>query len=147
MRAGELCIRDVVTAERGETVADAANRMSEYNVGDLIVVEHRQGKVMPIGILTDRDLVIRVLTRESCVPAEIRIDDVIREEVVFATDDEDIESVLAKLKAHRIRRIPVVDRHGALQGILTFDDIVGWIADQLDTASTLVTRQAEIRTI
>ena len=58
MTAGDICHRDVVVAPRSEMIVDAARRMRTSYVGDLIVVENRDGRYVPIGIVTDRDIVI-----------------------------------------------------------------------------------------
>lgn len=142
MRAGELCIRDVVTATAGETVVDAARRMEDLHVGDLIIVdEPARGLPHPIGIITDRDLVVRVLAHPECVPATTRLAAVMRRDIVLAKEDDDVESVVAKMRAHTIRRIPIVDASGGLQGVLSVDDVLGWMREQLLSATTLLERQ------
>lgn len=142
MRAGELCIRDVVVANPEESVVEAARRMAELGVGDLVVVADQPGGLpRPIGIVTDRDLVIEVLARPDRVPASLTLADVMRRDLVLAFEDDDIEGVIAKMRQHTIRRIPIVDRHGGLQGILSIDDVLGWMRDQLQAATKLVERQ------
>ncbi len=141
MRAGELCVRDVVTVGPEETVVVAAKRMADMHVGDLIVVDSRaHGLPPPIGIVTDRDLVIQVLAREL-VPATTRIAEVMRRELIVASEDEDIETVGNKMREHAIRRIPIVDRRGGLQGVLSVDDVIGWLRDQIQSATRLLERQ------
>jgi CBS domain-containing protein len=141
MRAGELCIRDVVTALEDESTLDAARRMAQLDVGDLIVVrERRYGQPHPIGIVTDRDLVVRVLACELA-PATTKVSDIMRRELVTASEDDDIETVAAKMRTHAIRRMPVVDHLGNLQGVLSIDDVIGWMRDQLQTASKLLEQQ------
>jgi CBS domain-containing protein len=140
MKAGELCSRVVVTALADESVVDAARRMAEHDVGALVVVEEAGGQVRPIGVVTDRDLVTRALVRGEPLASVVR--DVMDAELVTAGVDDDVDEVLAKLRTHAVRRIPVVDRTGALQGILTLDDIVQWIGEELHEASDLIQRQA-----
>lgn len=143
MMTGELSIRRVITAEADESVVEAARRMAEENVGDLVVVEQISGKAHPIGILTDRDLVTGALSRGTAAALELRVRDVMQPELVTAYDDEHVEVVLDKLRRHTIRRLPIIDRSGALQGILTLDDVVAWIRDQLDLAMAVVEHQTE----
>lgn len=143
MRIGELCIREVVTVEREELASDAARRMAEYNVGDLIVVgEHDGGIARPVGMLTDRDLVLQVLAKGRD-PDEVHVREIVSGNLITATEDEDIESVLAKLNRHAIRRIPIVDRGGSLQGIVSLDDVLEWISDQAHAAMQVVKRQTQ----
>ena len=118
--------------------------MMAENVGDLIVVEQVGGQASPIGIVTDRDLVCGALSRGTPAALMLRVADVMQTELVTAYDDEDVTDVLARLERHKIRRIPVIDRGGALQGILTLDDLVGWIRDQLAHASRVAEHQAPV---
>jgi CBS domain-containing protein len=146
MRAGELCVRDVVTAFSDEPVIDVARRMAEYGVGDVIVViDERSGLPRPIGIITDRDLVIHVLARSDLVPANVKVADVMRRELVVAREDDDIEAVVAKMREHAIRRMPIVDDRGGLQGMLSIDDVLGWMRDQLAATTKTVERQGHVR--
>lgn len=141
MTAGELCIRRVITADRDETVVDAARRLAEENVGDLVVVEDGD---RPIGIVTDRDLVASALACGTPESLALRVGEVMSD-LVTAYDDEPVETVLAVLRTRKIRRLPIIDRSGALQGILTLDDMVGWIREQLDDAAAVIERQTEAR--
>lgn len=139
MKAGELCIRNVTTATANETVVDAARKMAEFRVGDLIIVEQRPGDLSrPIGIVTDRDLVVRVLTRTDRAPATITIAEVMRSELVTATEDEDVERVVSLMRDHAIRRVPIVDHRGGLRGILSLDDILCWMREQIEAATRLL---------
>jgi CBS domain-containing protein len=142
MRAGELCIRQVVTAQREESVVTAAQRMAEHGVGDLIVVEdEREQPGRPIGIVTDRDLVVYVLTSAARAPSEVTVGQVMTPELATVDEQDDAETVLATMKERGVRRLPVVDREGRLQGILSLDDLVDWLAEQLATATRLIERQ------
>ena len=144
MRAGELCVRDVVTADENESVVEAAQRMAQLAVGDLIVVKDRpHGQPHPIGIVTDRDLVVRVLACPGVVPAMTKLSDVMQRELVTATEDDDVEAIVDKMHAHAIRRVPIVDRLGGLQGVISFDDVIGWMRDQMQTAVKLLERQGQ----
>jgi len=143
MTAGELCIRRIVTAERDESVVDAARRMLAENVGDLVVVEQFADSAIPIGIVTDRDLTLGVLSRGTPAAFALRIRDVMQTELVTVYDDEDASVALAKLERYKVRRVPVVSHTGVLQGILTLDDLISWIREQLDHAAGVGARQSE----
>ena len=144
MKAGELCIRDVATADPDELVVDAARRMAGFDVGDLIVVDGCSGsEPRPIGIVTDRDLVVEVLAHPERTAGSTRVADVMHGELVTANEDDDVEVIAEKMRTHGIRRIPIVDRLGGLQGVLSVDDIVGWIREQLHTATRLLEKQGQ----
>jgi CBS domain-containing protein len=140
MKAGELCTREVITATPDESVVEAARRMTRYDVGALIVVDDSDGVARPIGIVTDRDLVTRALVRGEPVASVVA--DVMDADVVTASVDDDVDAVLSRLRRRAVRRVPIVDRRGGLQGILTLDDIVGWISEELRDAAALIDRQA-----
>ena len=97
----------------------------------------------PIGIVTDRDLVVRVLACPSVPPATTKVSDVMQRELVTATEDDDIEAIVDKMHAHAIRRVPIVDRLGGLQGVISLDDVIGWMRDQMQTAAKLLERQGQ----
>jgi CBS domain-containing protein len=140
MNAGALCIRDVITAHPQETIVEVARRMARYNVGDVIVVDEHAGLVRPIGIVTDRDLVVRGLARGDAV-AHQPVRDVMQADLITATVDDDVTDVIARMKRNLVRRIPIVDHRGALEGILALDDIIGWLESQLGAATALLERQ------
>lgn len=142
MKAGELCVRDVVTAFADDAVTDAARRMVHYDVGDLVVVVAQPSALpRPVGIITDRDLVVHVLARPDREPGAIRVADVMTGEIVVAREDEDVESVLGRMRAHGIRRVPIVDDEGGLQGVISLDDVLAWMRDQLDATARTIEHQ------
>lgn len=144
MRAGELCVRDVVTARPDETVVDIAQRMASLDVGDVIVVEERPGRLpRPIGIVTDRDLVVRVLARPGRAPATTQLADIMQRELITAGEDEDVQAVLERMHAEVIRRIPIVDRDSGLQGVISIDDILGLLRDDVEIAMQLLESQGQ----
>ena len=142
MRAGELCVRDVVTATADESVVEAARRMAMLDVGDLVVVTERTDALpVPVGIITDRDLMIEVLARPERVPALTTVADVMHRPLITATEDEDIETIVEKMRANGVRRIPIVDDDGGLQGLLSIDDVIGWIREEIQAATRLLEHQ------
>jgi CBS domain-containing protein len=139
MKAGELCIRNVATATARETVVEAARRMAELRTGDLIVVENRPGDLpRPIGIITDRDLVVRVLACPERTPSTTAIAEVMPPGLVTAAVDEDVERIVARMRDHAIRRIPIIDRRGGLQGILSLDDVLRWMREQIEAVTRVL---------
>jgi CBS domain-containing protein len=142
MRVGELCIREVIIAREDETVVEAARLMAERNVGDLVIVDSGfGGGLHPIGIVTDRDLVVQVLARPDRAARAITLGDIMRRDPITASEDDDVETVLGKLRSHGIRRIPIVNRDGGLEGIVSLDDVIGWMAEHMQSATKLLERQ------
>ena len=131
-----VAVRRVVTADPDEPVVCAAQRMRDEHVGDLIVVERGR----PVGIVTDRDLVVRVLAAERA-PDSLAVREVMTRALATVPEDCDVFDVLARMHRTGARRMPVVDEVGALVGILALDDIVAWLARQMSVVSGLFGQQ------
>lgn len=140
MTAGEVCNRQVVVAQVDETIAQAARRIRACHVGTLIVVDDRQGIRTPVGILTDRDIVVHGLDRAEPLYA-LRIGDIMSSNLVTAEESETLPDVLKRMRTYGVRRLPIVDADGALAGILALDDILELLAEQLSDLAGLVRRE------
>lgn len=141
MTAGELCNRSVVFCERTETLVEVARRMRDHNVGCLVVVEPGDAKRAPVGIVTDRDLVVAALASGVPEPRRIRVEAVMSAPVHVAREAEDLTEVLRRMRAAGVRRLPVVDEGGGLQGLLAMDDVVELLTTELGELVALVSRQ------
>lgn len=139
MRVGELCNRDVVFIENTASVLEAASLMRSYQVGDVVVVERRDGRNVPVGILTDRDIVIEVVAEEVDYH-DVVIKDLMTFELVTATEDHDVLDAMDLMKSRGVRRLPVIDESGALAGILAMDDLIELMTEQLSGLVLLVSR-------
>jgi len=124
MPIGDLCRRDVCTIRGGETVREAASRMADANVGCLVVVD---GVRRPVGIVTDRNVACRVVAA-GLDPDATAVDAVMSAAPQTVHRDESLEAALRLMRAGRFRRVPVVDDAGAVDGILTLDDVLGLLA-------------------
>jgi CBS domain-containing protein len=141
MHIGKLCNRNVVVVDRDVRVQEAARLMREHHVGDLVVVEGEGNKAKPVGILTDRDIVVGVVAKDIEHLGILTVGDVISRELVTALFDEDHEEVLHRMRFHGIRRIPVVDSDGSLHGIFTMDDLLEHLAHDMASVAALLSRQ------
>jgi CBS domain-containing protein len=115
--------------------------MREEHVGDLVVVEEREGRRVPVGILTDRDIVVGVLAKDGDHAKLLDVGDVIGGMLVTATEDEDIKPVLRRMRSFGVRRVPVVDETGGLSGVLSIDDVIAALSDEIAEVAALVSRQ------
>jgi CBS domain-containing protein len=139
MNVGRICKKNVATIRKGQSIVEAARRMRKHHVGDLVVVEGDRD--VPVGILTDRDIVVGVLARDPEHLMSLEVGDVLTEEVLTAREDEDVTDLLQRMKQSGIRRAPVVNYAGALTGIFTLDDILGLLSSDLASVAALVARQ------
>jgi len=120
---------------------DAARRMRDEHVGSLVVVDEAAGRRIPIGILTDRDLVVGVLARIDRRIDAVTVGDVMTSDVVKAWEDDDLADTWKRMRSYGVRRIPVVDADGALAGIVAFDDLVEWLQEQVNDLTQLLSRE------
>jgi CBS domain-containing protein len=130
MRISELCTRAVVTCPRDASGLDVAQKMREQHVGDVVVVDERGPALRPLGVITDRDLVIEVMAR-GVDPSSLRAEDLITGTVVTALASELVHDAVWHMRANGLRRLPVVDDTGRLVGMLTADDVARHLAQDL----------------
>lgn len=141
MTVGELCNRQVVIAHEGDAITDAARRIRDFHVGALIVVSDQNVDRVPVGMLTDRDLVVRVLAVNGHDLDALVIGNVMSKDIVVAQEDDNVFDVVKKMRSFGIRRVPVVNERGGLEGILAFDDLVDLFAEQMMDLSHLLARE------
>lgn len=144
MKIGECCNREVVVADKGMGVLEAAKLMRKYHVGDLVVVEKRNGTDTnrPVGILTDRDLVVEVLAQEV-PPDEVSAADVMSLDLATVEEDQGVWETLERMRDLGVRRMPVVDHNGALVGLVTLDDLLELLTESMDNVAQLI--KSELR--
>jgi CBS domain-containing protein len=134
MSAGRICVRSVDTAAMDESVYAAARRMHARNVGSLIVVDKEQ---RPLGLLTDRDLVVRVIA-EARDPNETVVSQVMARLPQTIREETPIEEALGLMRRGPYRRLPVVAADGRVVGILSLDDILDLLAEEFGEIGRLL---------
>ena len=128
---GEVCMHDPVTATRETTVAAAARLMRENHVGSVIVVDRiEDGLRLPLGIVTDRDLVVEV-TATGLDPETITVGDIMGPELVTILAAKDVTAAVRYMRTKGVRRLPVVNDAGRLVGLASFDDVLEFVVDDL----------------
>lgn len=140
MKLRELCSRDVVTAEPSATLREAALRMREGHVGALVVVDRQGGAARPVGIVTDRDIVVAVIAVPGARPEGIRVGDIMSSPAFLARESDGVFEALRAMGEHGVRRLPVVAEDGTLAGIVTADDILRVLAAELANLGTALQR-------
>lgn len=137
MLAGDVCNRIVVIAERGLSLVQAAQLMRERHVGCLVVVEETGAGRLVVGMLTDRDIVTAVVARELDA-AQLTVGDVMSREPIRALKDDSIKDMLVTMRRKGIRRLPVVTSQGVLVGLVTLDDVLSLMAEQLREMASVI---------
>lgn len=132
MKIGDICRRPVISIDNAMDLPAAAQLMREHHVGFLVVYKTGDELRRPIGVLTDRDMVVEVIAKKVD-PAALTVDDLMSRQPLVANDNEDLADVLQAMRVAGIRRVPVVDVRGALAGIFAIDDafdlITGFMCD------------------
>ncbi|MDP1571000.1 MAG: CBS domain-containing protein [Vicinamibacterales bacterium] len=141
MTVGDICNRSVVVAPKGEMIVDAAKRMRTSHVGALVVVENRHDRHVPVGIVTDRDIVISAVAGDPDHINYLLVSDVMSEDLVTAQEEDSVEAALTQMQERGVRRLPIVNGTGALVGILTLDDILEHLTAQQGALLALVARE------
>ena len=125
MSVGKFCVHNVVTIHPTAPVTMAAERMAMENVGALVVTENRK----PLGIVTDRDLVVRTLAKHL-PPHLTEVRAVMTPNPICVTEDAPLESAMEYIKFHRIRRLIVLNKALEVEGIFTLDDLLELVAEE-----------------
>jgi len=132
-----ICNHNVATIGQSQGVLEAAALMREEHVGDLIVVETRANAQVPVGILTDRDIVVGVIAKRVA-PDDVTVGDAMTRNLLTVREDASIEFALREMRRYGVRRAPVVRANGDLIGVIAVDDIIEHIAKQLSSLAELI---------
>jgi CBS domain-containing protein len=130
MLIGDICTREVVQCDRTTSASDVAQLMRHSHVGDVVVVDQPNGKKVAIGIVTDRDLVVQVMAAERD-PLTTTAGDIMGPDLVTVGERNTIHETAELMRLKGVRRIPVVDEDGGLLGIVTLDDLLTEIGEEL----------------
>jgi signal-transduction protein with cAMP-binding, CBS, and nucleotidyltransferase domain len=146
MKIGEICNRDVVTISPQETVRTAAELMRKHHVGDVVVVESREGKRMPLAIITDRDLVMEVLI-PGLAPEDLAVREVAFAPLATIGAGDSLFAAMEVMEVNGVRRLPVVESDGSLGGILSLDDLSALLAGLQSQLSGVFDRQRKVEKV
>lgn len=141
MKTGQACIRSVVCIEAEASIREAARLMREHHVGDLVILASGEDRQRPVGIITDRDLTVEVIAMDVDMDSVSAGDLFASPKLITAGVDDELEETLEMMRRHGIRRVPVVETDGRLAGILTLDDVVEILTEQLSLVVSVITRQ------
>lgn len=146
MSISKICNREVVIVQPNETVLEAARLMRQHHVGDVLVVEDRGGMRVPVGIVTDRDLVVEIMAAKLD-PAFTAVSDVMLHELVTIKESVGLFEAIEYMRCKGVRRLPVVADNGGLVGILTLDDLLELLAEELAALAKLVKYEQKKETL
>jgi len=131
MEVGKLCTVDTICCTRDESVQGAAFLMRKHHVGDIVVVDEADGVPVPAGIVTDRDIVVSVVAL-GLDPNGLQVGDIMTDDLLTADEHDDVTVTIERMRLRGIRRVPVVGEGGRLAGIVSADDLLGFLAEEME---------------
>lgn len=129
MEIASLCRGPLVVASHNSTVQEAAELMRRYHVGAVVVIEVVNGMQVPLGIVTDRDIVVEVIAMKLA-PADLTVTDIMSTELVAAREDDDIFEAIRIMRDRGVRRIPIVNAQRGLVGLVSLTDLLPLVAQE-----------------
>jgi len=143
MKVDHYCKHAVIAVRSDADVAAAANLMRERHVGFLVVFRDGDPMRKPIGVLTDRDIVLQVTARDVD-PHSVTVEDIMTPQPMVARDDDDLHELMHGMRLAGIRRVPVVDTRGALIGVIAVDDVIDVVSGLMgDIAGSIKSEQRQ----
>ncbi|MCA1858054.1 CBS domain-containing protein [Massilia oculi] len=136
MHIRDICTSEAAHCTRDETVQGAARMMRRLHVGDVVVVDCLDGASVPVGILTDRDIVVSVIA-PGLDPASLQVGDIMADDLLLAHVTDDVYGTIERMRQRGIRRVPVIDEQGNLAGIVSADDLLEFLAEEMGELSRI----------
>ena len=139
MKVSGFCQRNPITVRPDDELLSAAKVMRDQHVGYLVVVEPavRDGAFRPVGVLTDRDIVVSLLARDAD-PRALRVNDVMTREPVVCEEELSLGQALKSMRRIGVRRLPVIGKDRHLTGVIALDDIIDALVGELEDAAGAV---------
>ena len=137
MFIGEICNRNTVIASRNTGILELAQLMREHHVGSIIITEQQNDCNIPVGIITDRDLVIELLSKDIDTKS-VSAGDLMSAELATVRESSHVYDTLKLMRGKGIRRVPVVNDENVLVGILSVDDLLDVVISELDDIVNIV---------
>jgi CBS domain-containing protein len=140
MHIGDISTVQTVYCQRDETVQGAALLMRKHHVGDLVVVDQSEVEHIPVGIVTDRDIVVSVIAL-GLDPSSLLVGDIMTDDLLTVGEQDDVYETIERMRFRGIRRVPVVNNAGGLTGIVSADDLLEFLAGEMGELSRISSHQ------
>lgn len=136
MTVGNLGPEDVVTVQPDDSIEEVSNQLETENVGALVVTDGKE----PVGMVTDRDIALAVGDVEDVASKPVQ--EIMTDDPVTLREDEEAMEISRTIDEAGVRRIPIVDEEGDLTGLVSLDDLVATIGEQLDNVADTIEAQS-----
>ena len=143
MTIGAMRTREVVTAGRETSTAEAARLMRNAHVGDVVVVDELDGRRIPRGIVTDRDIVVSVVAK-GLDPETISVGEIMAPGLAVGRQRDGVAHSIDVMREKGIRRLPIVDSQGGLVGIVSIDDLFAFLAMEIASLAGVSGRERHV---
>lgn len=139
MKIVDLCNKNTVTIEQNKNLYDVACLMEENNVGCIVVTKDNSEDFKPVGIITDRDLVVKVMANNKDYK-ETKVAEIMSKDLLILEGHTGIQEAIEEMNKKGVRRAPIL-KDKKLCGVVAVDDLIELIADELNSLSDLVKKQ------
>jgi len=140
MQISDICTRKVIHIIAAASVREAAQTMRKRHVGALVVVDQPNGERIPVGVVTDRDIVVAVVA-EGIDAQTLTVGDLMSRNPATCGEDEGLFDAIQTMRKHGVRRLPVLNSKGGLAGIVTIDDIYCALSTHMSALSSAMSRE------
>lgn len=140
MNIANVCSNRIISIAKEASLVAAAKLMQQNNIGALVVVDNKDHYPIPCGIITDRDITLQLLSLDNNLDT-LTVADRMSQDLLLVNHHQEVSVVMQQLCTKGVRRAPVVDDQGKLVGMVSTDDLLILLADQLSTLAALVRRQ------
>lgn len=130
MPISECCITDVACCEENTSIPEVAALMRQHHVGDVVVIENQNGNRVPVGIVTDRDIVIETVAQQVDVNV-FTAGDLMSTPIATVRESDGIIETLRVMRSNKVRRVVLLTENGSLFGMVSVDDLIHLMAIEL----------------
>ena len=135
-KCSDVMTKDLVYSSPTDSVADVAHLMKKEDIGPVLIVSDKENGKRLVGIVTDRDLAIKVVG-EGRDPKKTKVEEVMTEKIITCRMDDDVQNAMKAMAQYQLRRIPVVDHAGMLVGIISQADVATRLNEPKKTAEVV----------
>lgn len=139
MAMGDLCVNHIVTVKAQDSIQQAAQAMQAKNIGSVVVMSGEHESQKPVGILTDRDIVLQVVASNKC-PVNTKVEQVMCQDLLTIDHHQGIKEAIDLMRDKGVRRAPIM-QEGKICGLVATDDLLILIAKEMNALADLVQKQ------
>jgi CBS domain-containing protein len=143
MKVRDFCSKGVITTEPTASLREASTLMRNNHVGTLVVVERKDDGARPVGIITDRDIIVAVIAVPGARPEGIRVCDAMSTRLAVAREEDGVFEAAQTMSERGVRRLPVIAEDGTLRGIVTSDDVLRVVSAEMGNLAAALKKGAE----